>query len=193
MGRILIGALAAAVAMFIIGFILFATPLSKLAYTGLDNARAASVQQALAVNLPKTGTYAIPGMNTPEQTIMYGQGPVATVHYNTSGFSAADPRTLMSGFVLELVVALMMGAALAGIAGYITDFAARARVVVLFSVAASAFIHLGEPIWYHHDWAHFVYLFVADALALSAGGLVIARWFLGGIRPARAIDAPSDV
>lgn len=193
MGRVIIGAVAAAVAMFIIGFVLYATPLSKLAYASLDNPGAAAVQQSLAVNLPKTGTFAIPGMDTPEQTIMYGRGPIATIHYNTHGFSAADPGTLAAGFAFEFVIALVMGAALAGIAGHLPGFAGRARAVVLFSVAASAFIHLGEPIWYHHDWPHFVYLFVADALALSAGGLVIARWFLGGIRPARAIDAPSDV
>ena len=38
--------------MFIIGFIFFATPLSRLAYGNIDNAQAATVQQALAANYP---------------------------------------------------------------------------------------------------------------------------------------------
>ena len=80
MGRVIIGAAAAAIAMFIIGFLFFATPLVKLGTASLDNAQAAAVQQALAVNLPRTGTYFVPGADTPEQTVMYGQGPIATVH-----------------------------------------------------------------------------------------------------------------
>ncbi len=67
-----------------------------------------------------------------------------------------------------------------GIAGRVPDFASRAKAAVLFSVAAAAFMRLGEPIFYHHDWAHFIYLFIADALALSVAGLIIARWFLPG-------------
>lgn len=59
-----------------------------------------------------------------------------------------------------------------------TDFASRARLVVCGTLAASIFMHLGEPIWYHHDWTHFIYLFVADFAALATGGLIIARWFL---------------
>jgi hypothetical protein len=38
----------------------------------------------------------------------------------------------------------------------------------------------------HHDWTHFIYLFVADSLMLVAGGVIVA-WFL----PVRAIVAPA--
>jgi hypothetical protein len=192
MGRVVIGALAAAVAMFIIGFIFFATPLYKIGVAGLDNAQAAAVQQSLAANLPGTGTYFVPGADTPEKTVMYGQGPIATIHYNTRGYPVADPSTLVGGFVFEFVVALLIGLALVGVADRAHDFASRVRLVAFFSIAASAFMHLGEPIWYHHDWRHFIYLFIADAAALTAGGAIIARWFLGGVRRAGA-DAPTDV
>ena len=57
MGRVILGSIVAAIAMFIIGFIFFATPLNKLSYATLGNMEAASVQQSLAANLPKTGTY----------------------------------------------------------------------------------------------------------------------------------------
>ena len=39
-------------------------------------------------------------------------------------------------------------------------------------------MHLGEPLWFHHDWIHFIYLFLGDVAMMIAGGLVIARWFL---------------
>ena len=45
-GRALIGGVAAAVAMFIIGFIFFATPLYKLGTGSLDNGQAAAVLHA---------------------------------------------------------------------------------------------------------------------------------------------------
>ena len=182
MGRVIIGAVAAAFAMFIIGFIFFATPLAKLANAHIENGPAAAIQQTLATNLPKTGTYFVPGADTPEKTVMYGQGPIATIHYNTSGYPVSDPSVLITGFVFDFIIAMLIGAALAGIAGRVTDFGSRARLVVIFAVAASAYMHLGEPIWYHHDWPHFIYLFIGDAVALAAAGLIIARWFLGGIR-----------
>ena len=191
MVRIIIGAAAAAVAMLVVGFIFFATPLSRLAVAKIDDAQAAAVQQTLAASLPRTGTYAIPGTDTPAQTNMYSRGPIATVHYNTGGFAANDPTMFVSGLVFNFVVALLIGTALIGIDKRVPDFGSRARVAVLIAVAASAFNHLGEPIYWHHDWGHFVYLFVADALALAAAGIVLA-WFLPTSRAAPA-DAPTDV
>ena len=191
MPRVIIGALVAAVAMFIIGFIFFATPLARLGTANLEDAQAAAVQNALAVNLPKTGTYSVPGMDTPAQTNMFSRGPIATVHYKTSGFAATDPTTLVGGLVFNFVVALLIGAALIGIDRRVPDFGSRARVAVIIGIAASAFTHLSEPLYFHHDWPHFIYLFVADGAMLAAAGIVIA-WFLPKPR-AEATDTPTDV
>ena len=192
MTRIILGAICSAVAMFVLGFILYATPLARIGYADIDNAQAAAVQQAMAANLPKTGTYAIPGDDTAEKTNMYSSGPIATVHYNTKGFAAEDVSMMAGGFAFYFVIALLIGLGLIGIDGRVTDFASRAKLVVAFAVAASAFTHLSEPIFMHHDWPHFIYLFVADALLLAAGGLVIARWFLARANAAPA-GAPTDV
>lgn len=192
MGRVLIGSVAAAIAMFIIGFIFYATPLNRIMTGSLDNAQAAAVQQALAANIPGSGTYHVPSTVTPEQSVMYGQGPIATIHYNIKGYSAADPTSMVGGLLLDFVTALLIGAALIGIDRRVPDFGSRARLVVLFSIAASAYMHLGNPIWYHHDWGHFIYLFIVDALTLAVGGLIIARWFLPRVKAAPA-GAPTDV
>ena len=192
MVRIIFGAAVAAIAMFVIGFLFFGTGLSALASANLDDGRAAAVQQSLAANLPRTGTYFVPAAEaSAAQTVMYGQGPIATIHYSTGGFAAMDTPTLVMGLVFNFVVALLIGTALIGIDRRVPDFGSRARVAVLIAVAATAFTHLGEPIYYHHDWAHFIYLFIADGLMLAAAGIILA-WFLPKASAAPA-DAPTDV
>lgn len=188
--RVIIGAIPAAIAMFVIGFIFFATPLAGLASRQLDNQRAAEVQRSLGANLQGTGTYHVPSAGTPEQTVMYGQGPIATVHYNVRGYPAADMGSILGGLFFNYIIALLIGAALIGIDRRVPDFGSRARVAAIIAAAAAAFVNLGEPIWYHHDWGHFIYRFVADALALTAAALIIARWFLPHIRPAAQSEEP---
>jgi hypothetical protein len=178
MFRILLGSIAAAIAMFIAGFIFFATPFSGIAYSSVSEVQQASAQAALAANLPATGTYMIPSPSTAEGAVMYGKGPIATVHFNTGGFSAEDPMTMIYGLGHMFVVALLMGIALAKLDRRIPDFASRARIVVFFAIAANMLAYLGEPIWYRHDWTYALYQFVAQTVMLAVGGLIIARWFL---------------
>lgn len=173
-----IGAFAAAIAMFITGFVFFATPLGMIAYSTIPEAQQASVQAVLAGNMPATGTYMVPSPASAEGAVMYGKGPIATVHYNSGGFSAEDPSTMLKGFVHMLIVALIMAFALAKLDRRIPDFPSRARIVVLFSIAANMLAYLGEPIWYRHDWTYAIYQFIAQTVMLAVGGLIIARWFL---------------
>jgi hypothetical protein len=192
MVRVILGSAVAAIAMFIIGFIFFATPLQRLHVASIDDTQAAAVQRALAVNLPRTGTYQVPGINTPQQTNMYSRGPIATVHYNTGGFAATDTTSLATGLILNFIIALLIGLGLLGMGQRVPDLASRGRVAVLVAVAAAAYTHLGEPIFLHHDWGHFIYLFVADGLTLAAAGIIVAK-FLPGPRVVAPADAPTDV
>jgi hypothetical protein len=175
MTRALIGAAVAAVVMFIIGFIFFATPLLKLGTGTLDNAQAAAVQQAMAANIPSTGTYYVPNADTPEQTVMYGRGPIAIIHYNSGGYSVTDPSIMVMGFVHMLIVTLLMAVGLFTVAQYVPSFGERVRLLVLGTVGAAVFMRLGEPIWYHYDWGYAIYAFVADSVSLIAAGLVILK------------------
>jgi hypothetical protein len=190
----IIGAVAAAVAMFFIGFIFFGPlGLNHIATGSLPDAQAAAIQQSLASNLPNPGTFVVPSPESSSaQTIMYGQGPIATIHYNTGGFAAMDTQALGIGFAFDLVIALLMGIALLGIAGRVPDFGSKARVAIIIAVAAVAYTHLSEPIYYHHDWPHFIYAFVADGLMLAAAGLILA-WFLSKeSRTLAATDLPAE-
>src|SRR3546814_1331991 len=64
MGRFIIGCVAATAVMFILGLIFYATPLQMLGYAAASDAAGASVQNALAANLPRTGTYMVPMTNS---------------------------------------------------------------------------------------------------------------------------------
>ena len=191
--RVIFGSAVAAVVMFLVGLVFFGPlGLSNLGTRNVDDNQAAAVQQTLAANLPRTGTYFIPEAGaSAAQTVMYGQGPIATVHYNTGGFAATETSAIVGGLVFNFLVALLIGAALIGIDQRVPDLKSRARLAVIIAVAGSAYSHLGEPIYYHHDWSHFIYLFIADSLALAAGGFTVA-WFLPVSRAAPA-EAPTDV
>ncbi len=195
--RVIFGAAVAAVAMFVIGFIFFGPlGLIGLATTHVGDIEAAAVQQALAANLPHTGTYFVPAPeSSAAQTVMFGRGPIATIHYNTGGFAAMDPATLLVGLIFNFIIALVMGLALLGIDSRVLDLGSRAKTASILAVAGVAFSHLSEPIYLKHDWPYFIYVFVADGLMLIAAGIILA-WFLP--RPPVAAapvveDAPAEV
>jgi hypothetical protein len=180
MFKMALGAFVAAIAMFVTGFLFYATPLQGLAYSSVDDGKAAAVQGALADNLTAsgTGTYIIPNPSTSAGGVGYINGPIATVHFTASGFPIADMSVLAWGFLHEFIICFLLGWALMGIDRRIPDYISRSKTVIMFALAASAFIHLGNPIWYHHDWTYEIYRFIADAIMLTVAGMILARWFL---------------
>ncbi len=178
MFKLALGTLAAAVAMFLTGFLYFAGPMAMLGYGTASEAQNAAVQTALAANLPATGTYMIPDPSTQAGTILYGKGPIATVHYNARGFSLESMDGIVWGFGLYLVVAILIAAALSQLGNRVTDFRSRAAIVICFALATSVMLTLGDPIWLHQDWTYAIFGFIGNALMLIIAGLVIARWFL---------------
>jgi hypothetical protein len=189
--KLTIGSFVAAIAMFVTGFIFFATPIGQIAFAEANETQSAAIQASLAANLPKTGTYMVPDPSTQSGTTLYGQGPVATVHYNSKGFPLDDMNAIGYGFVQELIVCILIAAALSTLDRRISDFASRARIVVLFSIAASALSNLGNPIWWHHDWFYWIYKFVAESVMLSVSGIIIARWFLPVVAEMPVVAVPS--
>ncbi|MEA3013089.1 MAG: hypothetical protein QOD42_1634 [Sphingomonadales bacterium] len=178
--RVIWGSLVAAVAMMVIGFVFFGPlGLNNLATKSVQDDPAVRIQAALKADLPETGTYIVPiDGKSARQTALYGTGPIATIHYVANGqIGGMDTGTLFKGFVFNFAIALLIGLALIGIDGRVTDFGSRARVAAIIGIAGSGFVHLGEPIYYHHDWPHFLYAFIADGLMLAAAGIIVA-WFL---------------
>ncbi|HEX8623137.1 MAG TPA: hypothetical protein VF718_14305 [Allosphingosinicella sp.] len=179
MVRTVIGGLVGGIILFVMGFIFWATPLSELAFSQAGDAEGAAIQSALAQNLTKTGTgtYEIPYAGTPQGTTLYGKGPIATVHFNTDGFSKEDMGMLLPGFIAAVLTGLLIAFALAAVGGG-RSFAGAARLVVLYSLGFTTWAYLATPIFAHFGWAHWIYSFVAESVSLILAGLVIARWFL---------------
>ena len=192
MVRVIIGSAVAAIAMLIVGFLLFATPLNGIGTKNVANPQAAQLQSALAANLPGTGTFAVPDPDTAEQTVMYGNGPIATVHYSARGFAAGDPTMFVWGLLLNFFTAMMIGFGLIGIDRRVPDMGSRIRLVVPFAIGASAFVHLGRALYLHHDWGNVIFSLFGDALALAVGGMIVA-WFLPRHLRAAPEDAPAEV
>ncbi|MET1110652.1 MAG: hypothetical protein ABWX67_03905, partial [Allosphingosinicella sp.] len=182
---------------FVIGFIFWATPLGELAYSKADEAQNAAVQASLAQNLTRkdpetgkisgTGTYIIPAHNNAAGAVLYGRGPIATVHFNTKGYSPDDMSMILPGFIVALVAGLLMAFGLAAAGG--RSFADLARLVVCFSLGFTVWEYLGSPIFNHYGWGYWIYTFIAESVSLIVAGLVVARWFMPPYRAAEAVPA----
>ncbi|NNC72327.1 MAG: hypothetical protein HKN78_05560 [Sphingomonadaceae bacterium] len=178
--RVVIGAAAAAVAMFIVGFIFFATPLANIHVDGLEDGEAAAIQSVLSENIGAEGpaAFLVPFPESEAQQRMYIDGPTAMVHYNPNGFAIGDPGSMLGGFVHMLIAAFILGAALFTLSGHVRDFAARMSIAALFIIATGIFMQLGDPIWWHQSWMHHLYVFVANTVMMLVAAFIIARWFL---------------
>lgn len=180
MVRSLFGGLVGGLALYLVGFLFWGTPLSNMAFANIDDARGAALQLALAETLTEsgTGTYVVPWPGTDQGTVLYGKGPIATVHFVSSGFPVVDSGSLLGGLLLALLTGILIAAALAGIGDRVRAFSDRARLVILFSLATTLYLQLGQPVFNHYGWGYFVYAFLADFIGLSVAGLLIARWFV---------------
>lgn len=173
-----LGALVAAIVMFLLGYVFFDL-LFPMALTPLAPDAAQAVQAALGSHLPASGSYAVP---MDENAWM--AGPSALITFAAAGQVPTMAMAMILGFLHMAVCIFIFGLALNAIGG---DFARQAKIVLLVGTAASAFMHLGDPIWYGGGWKMSIFLFVADGVMLIAGGLVLAKWFTadrGGSAPA---------
>lgn len=177
MFRVLIGSILAAVAMFLIGFIAYGTPLMKLGYTTAAPAVQLDVQTALKA-LPGTGTYIIPAGETSETTTAFANGPVAVIGYNAGGFAMVDPQVMVAGLIHMLVTCLIIGGLLYAVRRRITDDGERLQLVLGIAAIGAIFINLASPIWFHTDWRNALYLGGVNFISLAVAGVILAKWFV---------------
>jgi hypothetical protein len=178
MARLFLGGALGGLAMWLVGFIFWGTPLSLLALSRTDAPTTAAVQAALAQHLGPlgSGAYAIPWPGTPQGTALYGQGPTAMVLFNTGGFANPDSASLIGGLVLAILCVLLAGFAMRMVAAGL-GFRDRLKLVVLAAVAVTAYSDLGQPIFNHAPWGYFFYLWLSDVASWVAAGAVLA-WAL---------------
>lgn len=190
-GRVLIGGLVAGLILFLVGFIFWATPLGELAYKTAGDQQGAAVQLALSQNLSQSGTgaYVIPNPTTQQGGVQYSQGPIATVFFNTQGYSPDDMSMILPGLILALVAGVLIAIGLA-FGARNANYAERTRLVLFFSLGATIWTILTQPVMNHFGWGYWVYSFIAETVALVLAGLVVARWFLPPPHVAAVAPAP---
>ncbi|MDF7773721.1 hypothetical protein P1X14_00550 [Sphingomonas sp. AOB5] len=178
MPRLILGGVLGGVAMWLVGFIFWGTPLSLIALSQTDAATTAALHAALAQHLGPlgTGAYPVPWPGTPQGTALYGQGPTAMVLFNTQGFANPDSASLIGGLILGIVCVLLAGFAMR-MAASTLSFADRLKLVAIIAVAVTAYSDLGQPIFNHAPWGYFVYLWISDVASWIAAGAVLA-WAL---------------
>lgn len=180
MVRTVIGGLLGGLAMYLVGFLFWGTPLSAIAFHRASEQGSANLQTAMAQALTPTGTgvYAIPDPATAQGTILYGKGPVAMVYYNSSGFPVTDSAALIGGLILALVVGILIALALRFVAAGFSD---RARISIIFSLAAALWLHIGQAVFNHAPWGYMLYLAFSDFLAMAVAGLIAAKLMDRGV------------
>lgn len=176
MARLVIGSIIGAVFMFLIGFLAYGTPLMQVGYGSATLEQQLAVQAALKPLA--TGTYAIPDGYTPESAAAYAAGPVAIVKVNGAGFAAMDPMVMVAGYVHMAISAFLLALLLWAVRDRVADTGARLQLVMWASLAAVVFTRLGEPIWFHTDWANALYLAAVEWISLAGAGAILARWFV---------------
>ncbi|MBB4096531.1 hypothetical protein [Sphingomonas kyeonggiensis] len=178
MARLFLGGALGGLAMWLVGFIFWGTPLSLLALSKTDDAASAALHAALAQHLGPlgSGAYPVPWPYTPAGTALYGQGPVAMILFNQHGFAAFDASALVGGLILAIVCVLVAGFALRMVAATL-GFADRLKLVAITAVAVTAYSDLGQPIFNHAPFGYFFYLWLSDVASWIAAGAVLA-WAL---------------
>jgi hypothetical protein len=193
MARSVLGGIVAGFILFALGFLFWQTPLSGLAYKNLPDAQGAAVQTALAQNLTQTGTgtYRIPDPKNQQGALLFARGPIATVDYNTDGFSPTGTAGLIPGLIIALGAGLLIAFGLGGVAAG-RAFGELSRLVVLTSLGICAWIFLATPVANHFGWGFWIYAFIAEAVSFIVAGLVVARWFVPHRNLAATEPAPAN-
>ena len=174
--KLAIGVVAAAVAMFLWGFLYFGTGvMDPFAHMTSDGETA--ISEALRAHLPAHATYYVPDpkVGTMEE---WGQrlqaGPMAEIHFNPTGDSPMNASVMVQGFIHMLITAALLALAMQMIASATPTYLDRLKVAALIGFTMSLFMHLGAPIWWHYDWWYAIVIFLYDFIAVTIAGAVLA-------------------
>ena len=186
MGKLLLGSVIAAAAMFAWGFVFWVVAgVPQDTLKSVPDAPAA--QAALKSVFPESGAYFIPDESLPQDEFvrLHEAGPRAFIHYNAEGAPAMAPATLLSGFLLNWVTCFLLGWLLlqTNTPGYLS----RVFFLTVAGVTAALFIEYGAVIWFYANRPFQLVNMLSNSVSWLVAGLVLA-WMPGSRAGARRLD-----
>jgi hypothetical protein len=182
--KLALGAFVAGIAMFVWGFVYWGLGIVD-GFSHVSPEGEAAITQALKANLSADGTYMLPDMKNgtmDEFSTRMSAGPFTQIHYHAAGATMGDPMVMLKGFVHMLITAALLAFTLQMLAPATPSYLDRLKVMALIGFTAAFFMHLGNPIWWHHDWLNASVLFLYDFAAYVIAGAVLAYF----VAPQRA-------
>ncbi len=191
--RIVLGGVLGAVVLFVWSFLYWVVLSERLLpYNHMTDEGA--VMDVLWENLPETGVYWFPmPQHDPDATAdekqaameafeaSHREGPLGTVIYHKDGREAMAPSTLVKGFVIEFVSALLASILLCCACGR-KGYAARAAFVFGLGLFAAVSVHLIA-------WN---FMLNPMGFTLLKIGDTIIGWFLAGLVIAAVVKSRTE-
>jgi hypothetical protein len=170
----LIGVFLAALALFVWGFLFWATPLTQSVYHQMTDEE--GFAQAMREHMPESGTYVMPNAYDGDQERMmaaHRAGPLATVFVRMNGAEPMSVTVFVLGFLHMLVAAflglVLLRLALPALGGY----GARVGFLFLVGLAGAFWINFSAPIWWYQPWDFHIMSFVYNVVAWLIVGLIL--------------------
>jgi len=178
--RLILGALAGAVIVFIASAVLHvATPFGMMGIGMIPNED--PVLQAIRANVPGSGLYMFPGFDpnakaTKQQEEAWMQklraGPYGLLVVQTQGSEPMEPRQLVMEFVVTFIAALVAALILSRIAG---SYAVRVGVMALLVLFVFFSVSASHWIWYKYPMAFVGAEAIMELIAWVLAGLAMAK------------------
>lgn len=175
MVKLALGAVVAAIAMFVWGFIYWGTGIVDL-FTHMTPEAETALSEALKTNLTADGVYFVPEPKhgTPDEWQQrMSVGPLAMINYRAGG--AAPMGVMMGmGFAHMLVTAALLGVLLQMLLPATHGYVDRLKLIAVAGFIAAFYIHFAQPIWWHYPWIHAATGFVYDLVSFTIAGAILA-------------------
>jgi hypothetical protein len=183
MKRILPGVAISAFVLYFWGFLYWGLgPYRTQIWKSATNEAAAA--PLLREHFPENGVYFVPGFR--EDPDAYNQasdkGPVAMIHMIAiGGRPGMDPKVMIEGFFLNLVVILLITAVLRMTLPACPTYAGRVKFAALIGLVVAVQVDGGDMAWWQLDptWKLYQALYTFSV------------WLIPGLIMARFVDRPS--
>jgi hypothetical protein len=181
MKRVLLGSFAAAVAMFIWGWVFWGVIGMILnPYKPVPDPHASVIVAAAKAAFTESAVYRYPhpggGSGGSDWEAQHREGPIVEIVYHSEGAPPMNPKMMVLGFLhmwfTAFVVGLIMNQFSAS--ARLSSFRDRLVFVIILALLSSLWIDTGRYIWFYHPFTHELFHAVYHISGLTVAGLVLA-------------------